>query len=226
MSAKSPDNCQRRAYVKRTPYADEWVADMTPANVFDAYTRCKGEFLFVWINKTAGVSVAQSLGINKDLYNHYTAMELRDIVGVTAFDKMFKFCFVRNPWDKVVSEFRFRIWTYQNELTSDASFVEWVKSTYVEKNPQYYDWPKMFLPQLEWITDEEGNIAVDFVGRFENLQADFSSICDAIRIDRQVLRHENKSRETNSYRKFYDDETKSIVENLFKADIEYFGYKF
>ena len=226
MSEQSASHGQRRAYVKRIPYADGWVADMTPSKVLEGYTRRKGDFLFVWINKTAGVSVALALGINKDLYNHYTAMELREIVGATAFGNMFKFCFVRNPWDKVFSEFRFRIWTNQNELTSDASFAQWVRSTYVEQDPRYHDWPKMFLPQLEWITDEEGHIAVDFVGRFENLQHDFNRICNSIGMERIALPHENKSRETNRYRKFYDDETRSIVEKVFKADIEYFGYEF
>jgi hypothetical protein len=184
------------------------------------------EFLFIWINKTAGVSVSNALGINKDLYNHYTAMELREILGPTEFESKFKFGFVRNPWDKVVSEYRFRIWTYQNELTSDTSFSTWLKSTYVDRDPKYYDWPKMFLPQLEWITNEKGEIAVDFIGRFENLQNDFDVISSAIKIDRQLLRHENRSRESAGYRHYYDQETKTIVEKLFKADIEYFGYKF
>lgn len=205
---------------------DDWVAKVSPGQVTDAYTLHSGEFLFVWINKTAGVSVAKALGIKKDLYNHYTAMELRKIFGAGAFANMFKFCFVRNPWDKVVSEFRFRIWTYQNELTPDKSFAEWVNAVYVNKDPMYNDWPKMFLPQLEWITDEKGQIAVDFVGRFENLQNDFDRICDAIKIDRQPLSHENRSREPESYRSYYDSETKAIVEKQFKVDIEYFGYEF
>ncbi len=215
-----------KAYVNRTPYVDKWVDDITPVQIFDSHTKNKGDFLFVWINKSAGVSVTKALGINKDDYNHYTAMELRKIFGTDTFNKMFKFCFVRNPWDKVFSEFRFRIWTHQNELTADSNFAEWVRSTYVDNNPQYYDWPKMFLPQLEWITDEKGHIAVDFIGRFENLQDDFNSICDAINIERQLLHHENRSRKNINYRDHYDDETKSIVHRCFKADIEYFGYEF
>lgn len=214
------------AYVKRRPYIDDWVEDISPDQVLNGYSFHKCEFLFIWINKTAGVSVTNALGINKDLYNHYTAMELRDIFGATVFENKFKFCFVRNPWDKVVSEFRFRIWTHQNELTADTKFREWVKLAYVDKIPKYHDWPKMFLPQLEWITDEQGEIAVDFVGRFENLQKDFDRICAAIEIDRQPLRHENRSREVDSYRSYYDRETKDIVEKLFKADIDYFGYEF
>jgi hypothetical protein len=84
----------------------------------------------------------------------------------------------------------------------------------------------MFLPQLEWITDEKGDIIVDFVGRFENLQADFDTVCDEINLERQDLHHENRSRHDDTYRSYYDDETKAIVEDCFKADIEYFGYEF
>jgi chondroitin 4-sulfotransferase 11 len=215
-----------QAFVERDPYRDDWVAKITREQVLDGYTVRRGEFLFVWINKTAGVSVTSALGIDKDHYNHYTAMELREVVGARDFENMFKFCFVRNPWDKVVSEFRFRIWTYQNELTSDASFAEWVRLAYVDKDPAYHDWPKMFLPQLEWLTDEKGQVAVDFVGRFENLQSDFDRICDEIKIPRQPLRHENRSRESHSYRSYYDSDTKAIVDRVFKADIEYFGYEF
>jgi chondroitin 4-sulfotransferase 11 len=191
-----------KAYLRRVPYADPWVGKITPTDIFDSYSKCKGEYLFIWINKTAGVSIAKLLGIDKDVYNHYTASELRDILGSSSFENAFKFCFVRNPWDKVVSEFRFRIWTYQNELTEDSSFADWVRSTYVDNDPKYYGWPKMFLPQLEWITDEKGDIIVDFVGRFENLQADFDTVCDEINLERQDLHHENRSRHDDTYRSY------------------------
>lgn len=215
-----------KAYKARSPYADPWIGRITPAEIFDSYAKNNGAYLFIWINKTAGVSITKVLGIDKDTYNHYTASELRGIVEPGVFDKAFTFCFVRNPWDKVVSEFRFRVWTYQNELTDDANFADWVRAAYLEKDPKYHDWPKMFLPQLEWITDENGDIMIDFVGRFERLQADFDHICDAIGVKRQVLPHGNKSRDQDDYRRYYDDETKAIVEAHFKADIDYFGYRF
>ena len=219
-------NENRQVYNKRKPYRDGWVANVSRAEVLRAYTVHRGEFLFVWINKTAGLSVTRALGIDKNLYNHYTAMELREILGNDKFSSMYKFCFVRNPWDKVFSEFRYRIWTSQNELTEDANFTDWVRSTYVEKDPKYHDWPKMFLPQLEWLTDEKGHIAVDFIGMLENLHYDFDKISTAIKIVNQSLPHENRSRENKSYRSYYDKETKDIVEKVFKADIEFFGYKF
>ncbi len=198
--------------------------------IFDCFTKYKGKFLFVWINKTGGASIAKALGIKRDKigswYNHYTAMELRNIVGINNFNKIFKFCFVRNPWDKVVSEFCFRVLTCQNDLTESSIFSDWVERTYSQQDPRYYDWPKMFMPQIDWITDENGKTIVDFVGRFENLQNDFNIICDKLYIKRIKLPHKNASRSDTSYRKFYDDETKKIIEKIFQKDIEFFSYKF
>lgn len=215
-----------KAYPNHIPYIDPWVSDISPRKIFDSYDFEDPDYLFVWINKTAGVSVVKALGIEKDRYNHYTAAELQQIFGDDAYGKMFTFAFVRNPWDKVYSEFRFRIWTHQNELTSSVSFADWVRATYVHRDPQYHDWPKMFLPQLEWLTDGDGRIAVDFVGRFENLQKDFDRICDSLGKERISLAHENQSRKNSGYRDNYDDEARSIVEDHFKADIDFFGYRF
>jgi hypothetical protein len=214
------------AYVRRAPYRDHWLGNVTREQVLGSYSLQRGEFLFIWINKTAGLSVTRAMGIDKDRYNHFTATELCELVGESEFDRMYKFCFVRNPWDRVVSEFRFRKWTWQNNLTSDSNFSDWVRSAYVDKDPEFCDWPKMFMPQLEWLTDENGRIAVDFVGRFENLQKDFDRICDAVAMPAKRLGYENKSGARTDYRTFFDVETKAIVGDVFKADIEYFGYEF
>jgi hypothetical protein len=215
-----------KVYVSRVPYVDPWVSEISPENIFDSYESEDPGYLFVWINKTAGVSVAKAIGVEKDRYNHYTAAELQRILGRDTYDKMFTFAFVRNPWDKVYSEFRFRIWTHQNELTPTASFADWVRATYVHRDPRYHDWPKMFLPQIEWLTDGDGRIAVDFIGRFENLQRDFDRICDSLGKEGISLTHENQSRKNCNYRDKYDDKTRSIVEDHFKADIDFFGYQF
>jgi hypothetical protein len=78
--------------------------------------------------------------------------------------------------------------------------------------------------QSEWIVDDRGGVCVDFVGRYETLHKDFKTLCDMIGI-KASLPHINKS-DRKAYYQYYDDETKAIVRDWHKRDIERFGYTF
>jgi hypothetical protein len=181
-------------------------------------------FIFIHINKTGGTSIANAIGLPQK--RHLTVREVINIVGYKDWNDAFKFTFVRNPWDKVVSHYRYRIKTNQNEMKkADLSFKEWVVKTYSEnKDYHYYDYPKMFQPQVDWLKDETGLVRVDFIGRFENLHSDFEYVRSKIKT-RKELPHLNKTKRDN-YTKYYDEETKRIIREWFHDDIERFGYSF
>ena len=104
-------------------------------------------------------------------------------------------------------------------------FTEWVKLTYgIDKDPFYYNNPRSFQPQVEWLKDDEGVISIDFIGKFESINTDFDLIKNIIGVDKS-LPHLNASKRA-SYRSYYDEETKGIVADWFHEDIREFGYTF
>lgn len=76
----------------------------------------------------------------------------------------------------------------------------------------------------DFMCDEKGNIIIDFIGRYENLDADFEKACKAIGI-KNKLPHLNKSDHDN-YRQYYTNETQKIVEGWVKKDLEMFNYDY
>ena len=178
------------------------------------------KFTFIHINKTGGSSIEKALRIQ---FEHKTALEKIEELGRSRWNRRFSFAFVRNPWDKVVSHYHYRVATNQTELgVNPVDFREWVKLSYRDRHSFYYDNPRMFMPQLDWIADSQGCVLVDFVGRFERLQDDFSEVCRTL--DLEASLPHVKSTRHDSYRDYYDGETAQVVAECFDRDIVHFGY--
>jgi hypothetical protein len=97
-------------------------------------------------------------------------------------------------------------------------YLDWVINT---KNPFPKGATKL---QKDIITDREGKIIVDFVGRYETLAKDFQSICKFLKLN-AYLPHVNSSG-NRDYRSFYNEQTQKIVAENFQEDLELFGYTF
>jgi len=184
----------------------------------------KHKFIFVHIIKTGGTSIERCFRAKKV---HAFSKIYKKQIGSQKWDNYFKFTFVRNPWDKMVSQYfyiqkkqegRYKL-TFREFILAFKSCSE---SEYINKKGVAIKFNPIQLP---WILDDDGNCLVDFIGRFENFQDDFNIVCDKIGITRQQLPHKNKS-EHKHYTEYYDDETKQIVAEKYAKDIEYFGYKF
>lgn len=180
------------------------------------------DFIFIHINKTAGSSISSLLDMDR---MHLTAFTIRNILAEDAWQEKFKFSFVRNPWDRIVSQYHHRYGKNQQNLQNrEIDFQTWVKEVYQEGNPEFINFHTMFMPQLNWITDPDGKIIVDYIGRYENLQEDIAFIKDKLKIEKP-LPHLRSSKRKH-YSSYYDDVTKNIVGDYFKKDIEYLKYEF
>jgi len=135
-------------------------------------------------------------------------------------DTYFKFAFVRNPWDRVYSWYRnvMRDELHQKELSisGDSSFPEFVQN--------HLDvWA--LKPQLSWITDEKGEIAIDYIGKFETLEDDYRFICEKVGKPAEEL-PKALHYGTASYREAYDSSTKALVAEKYAEEIQHLGYSF
>jgi hypothetical protein len=180
-------------------------------------------YIFIHINKCGGGAIEAALGLP---WLHVTAAECINVLGHDRWDSIYSFSFVRNPWDKVVSHYHHRVRTNQTGLGENPlEFDDWVRLSYGENDPRYYDKPVMFMPQVDWLVDGQGNTVVSYVGRFESLQRDFDEICTRLGLVKKKLPSVRKSERTG-YRDYYEPQTRQIVANWFEKDLDAFGYSF
>ncbi len=176
----------------------------------------KHKFIFVHINKTGGTSIRKALFPDSPRENIHRVIRYYKKLYPKQFDEYFKFTFVRNPWDKVVSQYEFRKPPDRFPLghTTGMSFEQFVKSPV----------GRPLQNQLDWITIK-GKVMIDWIGYFETLQRDFDAVCKQLHIDQRTLPVYNKT-EHKHYSTYYNSKTRKRVAEIFSKDIEYFGYQF
>jgi len=180
------------------------------------------KIIFVHINKNAGSSIITVLKKKKF---HLTIKELIELLGGSEIDNAFKFTVVRNPYDRVVSQYLHRVKTNQSLLRDNPiSFNKWVELVYGNQKDYFYHNKqyKMFYTQLKWLRDFSGNVKVDRILRFETLNEDFQELCNDLNIDLS-LPHTNRS-DINVHIK-YNEKSIKIIQSYFKEDFEHFGYE-
>ncbi|OAB77335.1 sulfotransferase family 2 domain-containing protein [Cochleicola gelatinilyticus] len=227
--------------------------------------------LFVHVPKTAGQSIEDfflsSLGHNRKEHGasyllrpktkfeegpkrlaHLTINQYVDYSYITekAFGTYFTFAIVRNPWDRIISFYKYRGFA---NLVSFEKFVISYLPLYI-KNEHWF-----FRPQADFIFNEQNELRIDYMGRFEKLEFALSVIASKINIDFKELPRSNSSKTESilssksvhllrkhpevlfqinrkdsknkiSYRDYYSKKSKAIIDNIYKRDIDLLEYTF
>lgn len=191
--------------------------------------------IFVHIPKTAGFSINSSL-FGSLGGGHMTIGHYQLVFSQSEFNSYFKFTFVRNPWDRLVSAYHFlkaggfneadKKWAEDNlaEYKDFDSFVNgWLSPERIQSPNSILH----FLPQFKFVCLRDNLPMVDFIGHFENLEEDVSYIGKRIGACKQNLLFINKTRaRRDDYRSYYTEDTKRIVADVYSTDIRIFGYDF
>ena len=179
------------------------------------------------------------------LDKHSTAQEMKEVVGPEEWDNCNVFAFVRNPYDRVVSFYHhLRKPLYMDRKTlgrqypefldsgflepaeackaaMEYEFNEWVVRAYRDEEFEHYGW---FDSQLTWLTDERGQVIVDFVGKYEELIDSWKTICNSIGISIELPKVNSSKRA--SYSSYYSQSSRQIIESKFEQDLTLYHYDF
>lgn len=199
------------------------------------------KFIFVHIRKAAGSSIRDTLeplSIQKPTdtlskiksrvlrmerdYHKYAFRQHDDINAAKRlmppelFESYFKFAFVRNPWDRLISEYEFIRRRPDHGRHSKVMKMEF--DQYIRYQSKRFD-----AHQINMLADSKGQLLMDFIGRFENLHEDWNFVTDKLGIVNKELSHRKKAG-IKDYASYYTPETRALVAELWKRDIEAFGY--
>lgn len=200
----------------------------SPLPPFPFLQKGNPKVVFVHIPKTAGTSIHRAIGGNPidkkmRMKKHYSASEICELIGKKGWEQAFKFAFVRNPWDRLLSQYRFRLRKGRiKEEKFRKSFKLWVYQELVMGRDALRNRPNL-RPQVDWLKGPTGKIELDFVGRFESLGTDFLSVKQHLGLE-GGLPHLEKGEEID-YQTVYDQETATWVADYYSADIAEWGYQ-
>lgn len=141
------------------------------------------------------------------------------------YDSYYKFAFVRNPWDRLVSCWRNKVinenyFKFNNsdleKMKSFENFVNHVSSLNIYKCDRH-------LRSQSKLIDIN---MIDYLGRLETFEDDLNQIFDRIGLPNKKIVQKNATSRTTNYKKYYSEELVEKVAKIYSRDIQIFGYQF
>ena len=179
--------------------------------------------LFFHIPKTAGISVSKSL-FGDVKWGHRSVSFYKSYYGEDTFNTLYKFCFVRNPYKRLFSAYTFLkqgginnqdLEFSKSYLKEYTNFNEFVLKGLERK--EFMNWVH-FKPQYTFICDENDKVVMDFIGKVENLNTDFNTVCKQLNI-KSELQTLNKSKNIKNE---FSKEIKNIIKLKYQKDFNLF----
>jgi hypothetical protein len=172
-----------------------------------------------WIRCSKRADLARLIGTkllrrpnHVDYYAHMHAECAKSYLGPKIWNSYFKFVVERNPWDRQVSLWQFKMGKAGNRCVPFRQFLD--SSQAVIPNSSIY----MI----------GANLAVDYVVRYEHLQEDLDTVLDHLgtKSSLELPRAKSRFRQVGDYREQYDDYAQEWVARRYKTEISLFGYTF
>ncbi len=188
---------------------------ITPISAEDELLRARGPQNFK-IRRSGGARewIGRLTSSNADFfYNHMTAENIRSLIDGSIWTKYYKFCFERNPWDKAVSLYFWRT-RGQEPRPSLLSFLNTIDADSLSNFGIY---------------SIGGDVAVDHVGRYEDLKSEVEDIRALLDLTPGVELPRTKAScrvDSRHYSEIMGEEEEEIVARVCSREISLFDYRF
>ncbi len=146
--------------------------------------------------------------------SHVRVSYIQSLISPQIFNEYFKFAVVRNPYGRFVSRYNYTKLISKNKNLEFEKFLkDHIKHNLIADH------------QYKFLLKNDGNIGVNKILKFENLDNDLKEISNVINVKIDNFKQINIST-FDDYKNYYNSETKMIVKNFCKDDLEYFNYDF
>jgi len=233
MKNKTKILIRKKAYesLKIQPYRDLMELKNKRVNDSTYSLKCfeNTKSIFVHIPKSAGISITSSIygclaGGHLKMTDYAIAFTPREL------DEFFKFTFVRNPFDRLYSAYNF---LSKGGITkNDEDYNRSILSKYQNfEDFVLYGLQRSevinhthFIPQTNFLS-LFGNLVIDFIGRFENIENDFQLVCKKLGIERSLPKKNITATGNEPIKSMYNSKMITKVTSIYASDFYNFGYR-
>lgn len=209
------------------------------------------QFLFVHIAKTGGTSVRAALNplrwrdplyyvafpahkissltghrLGLKFPRHAHIIAAKEMLPEPYFNALYKFAFVRNPWDLQVSSFHHIMRERPDAMNGITDFNDFMRYKFDPGRPYQYHIDTSLSLQSDYLVDLHGKLLTNFLGRYEQLEQDFSQLVGELELPVGQLPHRRKAVDRTDYRTYYQPDVVDMVAGHFARDIELLDYRF
>ena len=151
-------------------------------------------------------------------HGHISVRQAERYLSQDILGDYYRFAFVRHPFDRFVSATTF---LFGDQADFRRNPIQMMK---LALGRERFRERILIKPQFDLLRTEGGEIGVDFVGRYENLAADFSTVCERVGLPVMTLKHLNTSTR-GSYEQYLDDALCEQLMKFYRQDFEKFSYQ-
>ncbi|MGV7222633.1 MAG: sulfotransferase family protein [Nitrospinales bacterium] len=207
----------------------------------------KHKLIYIYLPKVACSSIKKSIfplfNIDGKTDPHDAGLHTKPTWDILTDKEYFTFAFVRNPWDRLVSFYRDKITGVYS--TDGVNFYKQYYGAQFRHGMTFKELATLICTIPDCISElhfrsqycslvHNGKLLPNFLGRYENLQEDFDTICETTGLSLKLPHMFNDTPkdelktpwEKTDYRTFYTKDLAELVGKRFSKDIDYFGYKF